>query len=74
MDFEHGTLSGYNNHRCRCELCTRAKNNWSLWNRMDLKATELTIYQHGTPNSYYNYKCRCRFCKDAAKAYRKRKK
>ena len=66
---EHGTLSRYMHHRCRCELC-RAASRANYESRIGRPPP-----RHGTSSSYRNWGCRCVKCRRAERlAQRKRQK
>lgn len=60
-DYIHG-VNGYNNYKCRCEICTTA-NSASLYEAKERRAA-LPVPErvHGSENGYGNYKCRCEAC------------
>lgn len=68
--WEHGTLSGYQYHGCRCDPCTAA--NTLAVTTAKLKRIERARIegipdhvQHGIPSTYENWNCRCSPCVDA---------
>jgi hypothetical protein len=73
-DPRHGTINGYTNHSCRCELC-RAANTESVANARNRRVGELPPEEvHGTENGYSNWRCRCSDCREAhAAAARERR-
>ncbi len=64
----HGTNNGYENHKCRCELCKDASKAYRRQRRESGPVPKPTI-QHGTRSGYNSYKCRCEECKAANKEY-----
>lgn len=65
---KHGFISGYLNHKCRCEACRKA---WSGYMREYRRKQHeklllgLAEPEHGTLNTYGNYRCRCAACRAA---------
>jgi hypothetical protein len=79
-DPRHGTVNGYNNHRCRCDRCREAQriyiNDYNHRTgrhrpRVQYLAEDFPI-QHGTETGYN--RCRCDECKAAAAAARQRRR
>lgn len=73
---EHGTLSHYNNHGCRCDPCKAAqtiyRHEYQARKAAGLPArTYKPKVEHGTVNGYQHHKCRCDLCR-AAIAQRRR--
>ena len=75
---KHGTLSGYHNHKCRCDECRAAATEYERRRREANKAKGNPPVKkkmpkgpvpHGTPNGYNAHKCRCDACKAAAAEY-----
>jgi hypothetical protein len=64
----HGTLSGYDHHRCRCDQCRQARKQY----RKELREREdkADAPWHGKLTGYYDHRCRCDACKEEARAYR----
>lgn len=63
---QHGTLSGYRNSNCRCDLC-RAANSayYRKWRKDKAEAFakgEAQPAKHGTYSTYADYRCRCEPC------------
>ncbi len=67
----HGTIDGYNRHRCRCDECKAAHRERCITNRqrrldqrieVDGKFYSPIVERHGTTNGYRNYGCRCAGC------------
>lgn len=76
----HGTLSGYNHHRCRCDACRAASSRSRLHYRRANPATDIQSRQsraarlaagelpevpHGVYSTYVEYRCRCDLCRTA---------
>jgi hypothetical protein len=62
----HGTLTGYNTHACRCELCRDAFRVYSKARRRLRSALlEPDDPRHGRYTTYRNWMCRCTPCLDA---------
>ena len=78
----HGTVNGYSNYGCRCDLCKRAgsQSNKLQKSRRIAIPKDGTEWYHGTHNGYHNWGCRCEPChqafkieqRQAAVRYRKR--
>lgn len=73
---QHGTLSAYRKHKCRCDECKAALTEYHRrWREAhpDYR-TERTRQPsaHGTIRRYTSYKCRCDECQAAAVKYRRR--
>lgn len=69
----HGTSGGYTNHKCRCDDCRsawneycskRKKKAWSNWNGE--RNPEL---EHGLEQTYQNHGCKCLECLKAHSIY-----
>lgn len=73
---DHGTLSTYTNHGCRCEACKRANadyhRNLRRTRRAALAAGRAPGLKHGSFSTYTNHGCRCEACKRAKREYRRR--
>lgn len=78
----HGTLNGYSNIRCRCDLCreagaieNRKQKTRRLANRVVVDGVLIHPFAcHGTETGYRNWGCRCDLCTEAASvASRKRR-
>lgn len=72
---KHGTISGYQHHKCRCTDCCNAKREYEK--KLKLKKLEgipelvgPKPIQHGTHNAYTNRKCRCEICSAFMRGYR----
>jgi hypothetical protein len=67
---QHGTISGYQYHGCRCDECRTAmraaKRKWVA----SVKGTEPR--EHGTLTGYVNHYCRCDLCRAEGARYRAR--
>ncbi|WP_288384310.1 hypothetical protein [uncultured Acinetobacter sp.] len=71
----HGTLSGYQHYKCRCNKCRAVKLAYEkkLKEQKGLKKPELVgpkPIAHGTSNSYQYYGCRCEICSAFMRGYR----
>lgn len=71
---KHGTISGYQYHKCRCTDCRNAKRKYEK--KLKLKKLEgipeligPKPIQHGTHNAYTNRKCRCEICSAFMRGY-----
>jgi hypothetical protein len=68
---EHGSLTMYTHHKCRCDLCKQANREQS---RKYRNSVPRKLLEHGTVNMYTYHKCRCELCtkaqRDKAKEYR----
>lgn len=77
-DERHGTINGYVNHMCRCDLCTDANTEEQQKQRSKRALREPPPESHGTPSCYVNWKCRRPECREAynaeARARRARQK
>lgn len=71
---KHGTVSEYNNHGCRCDLCREANKSYRRARRLSYKENKNRIPRHGTRNEYSNYGCRCEECRKAYSDIQKRHK
>jgi len=65
----HGTHRGYQNHKCRCEKCTKANTDYVTKRRVKLRTSEKI--PHGTITGYGDYSCRCDKCKLTYSEYKK---
>jgi hypothetical protein len=67
-DPRHGTMNGYINHGCRCDLCRAANTEYCRVRRIerDLAPNDP---RHGRWTTYFNYACRCVRCKAAHNEY-----
>jgi hypothetical protein len=72
-DPRHGTVNGYDNHRCRCDDCKAA------WARISADRRRRRAYvirsddeRHGTNSFYCNHGCRCPACTEAAASTQRR--
>lgn len=63
----HGTPGGYSNHKCRCDECRLAWNQYCIERRkrrkLEFQAGEIEV-THGTSTAYA-YGCRCFVCVEA---------
>lgn len=76
-DPRHGTVTGYNNHRCRCDGCREA---WRVYHLAYLYRTgrqrpmaeflASRMLSHGTISGYKRG-CRCDLCQPVGAATRK---
>lgn len=61
----HGKASGYTNHGCRCEACTKAmkaaRDRW-IASLADRPSSQIP---HGTSSGYSCWGCRCGSCTEA---------
>jgi hypothetical protein len=76
---DHGRISTYTNHKCRCLRCTEAWRLYHLGQRAERQQkTEQNggvapVWQHNR-STYYNWACRCEACRtDAAARQRSRR-
>lgn len=72
----HGTISRYNNGRCRCDACRAAITAYRAAAKARKEAgipsrSYKRKFEHGTVNGYQRYACRCERCR-AAMAQRRR--
>lgn len=65
----HGTLSGYTNHKCRCDDCRHAMATYNRELRRSKGIQPPKRAQHGSP-SKYRAGCRCEECVAAKSADR----
>ncbi len=70
----HGTVSEYNNHKCRCAPCREANREYRRKRRTLYIADKERTPDHGTRNEYSNYGCRCDKCREAYSIYQKNNK
>jgi len=74
---DHGSVSTYTNHVCRCDECRAA---WASdtrrmrAGRVQRLANDPTLADHGLASTYCNWGCRCRACTDAATRTRHRRR
>ena len=72
---KHGTVTGYNRHKCRCDGCKAARAaydaDYRARKRVARKSAKPRRRVHGTLNEYNNHRCRCPLCKAARAAYDK---
>jgi hypothetical protein len=60
----HGTINGYQNHKCRCDVCRDAYR--ERMRRLKLERIDrASEAPHGTASGYKNWNCRCAPCKKA---------
>lgn len=70
----HGTINGYTNHSCRCDLCKSA---WSDYNSARTRARiaqDLPPERNHGEYSSYKWGCRCSECKTAQRNRRRENK
>lgn len=81
-DHRHGTIDGYNYHRCRCPRC-RAAVTADTRRRLRAKAAARRAAKlatgppeprHGTITGYNSDRCRCEQCRAAIAAYSRRRR
>jgi hypothetical protein len=67
-DVRHGTINGYTNLKCRCDLCRRA---WADYSAEMCSTAVLPPGdpRHGRYTTYTNYACRCDLCREARADY-----
>jgi hypothetical protein len=63
----HGTVTGYNNHRCRCAECKAAMREY--WRARAKRRATQEPPRHGTRQGYWAYSCRCALCSEAMSEY-----
>jgi hypothetical protein len=64
-DHRHGTINGYSNHKCRCDLCKAAWREYCFAKRQmrfSRGAKNPRTIPHGTTGGYGNWHCRCEDC------------
>lgn len=64
----HGTVNGYNNYRCSCDACRRAKADAQRAGNAGRKQRLPEMFdqlQHGLKSTYVNWGCRCEPCSEA---------
>lgn len=73
-DLDHGSISAYSNHGCRCDTCCIA---WRRYQR-EIKARRRAQFrrgdveiEHGTNAAYDTFGCRCQRCRRARAVYRR---
>lgn len=66
---QHGTVSMYNNHGCRCDDCRAASSAYMMQYRLSKGYKPRPEAAHGTVARYNNHGCRCDACKRAMRAY-----
>lgn len=64
----HGTDTGYDHHRCRCDECRKA-HRVVVRARTERRRLNLTEEDHGKVSSYQHCGCRCELCKKAWREY-----
>jgi len=74
---QHGTVSGYVNHKCHCDKCREA---WRVYNRK--RRAERYAYtkahglprtvKHGSPAAYNQWGCNCDVCSIGHMIYNRR--
>lgn len=75
MTWQHGKTTGYRQHACHCEECTRAHADAQQSFRQKRYASRVERSgrlvhldaPHGTKGGYTNYGCRCVECSRAMK-------
>jgi hypothetical protein len=67
---DHGTLSRYRYHRCRCDDCRHANTIAKRVERTGDPTRGLRVAQHGTRTKYVKG-CRCGLCKGANRTYQR---
>lgn len=61
---QHGTLSGYQNHGCRCRDCRTANREYFVQYRKAKRRADIpTTLKHGTDYARYTYGCDCAECR-----------
>lgn len=74
VDLEHGTMTSYTGHGCRCDPCRafwrRYVREIRARNRIKARRDPSTV-PHGTTYGYQSYGCRCRECKLAMSVTRR---
>jgi len=64
---KHGTISRYNNQRCRCDKCRRAATDYKRAQRGQAPKPWGPTVPHGTTTRYQRWGCRCAACKEASR-------
>jgi len=71
-DPRHGTVNGYANQHCRCELCRAAHRTDQSVQRAKRIARTVANggiapppAKHGAPSTYGNWRCSCEPCREA---------
>jgi hypothetical protein len=68
LPWAHG-VSGYTNHRCRCDECRDAWRTYMAGLRLIRIERPIPDWvKHGRASTYRNYSCRCGDCVAAARA------
>lgn len=74
---DHGSVSTYTNHACRCAACTEA-HRVSFAAKRKRRAARLaidpTLTRHGTESTYTNWVCRCDDCTAAHATFQRQKR
>jgi hypothetical protein len=76
-ELQHGKVTTYNKHGCRCAKCRAAASAYARngkWNRAekrDENRVSTWVQQHGR-NAYGNSMCRCKVCTDANRLYERK--
>ncbi len=68
---DHGSVSTYINHKCRCDACRCAANEAHRRQQAARErrlAADPRLAAHGKMQTYINWGCRCRPCRDAKAA------
>ena len=75
-DPRHGSVTGYDRHKCRCDACRAGHAGRARARRAKTAALRPTPYWkepgytwHGTRGGYTNHKCRCDACRAAWNEY-----
>lgn len=68
---EHGTITQYFNHDCRCDECRKVGAEYARDARARRADLSVPTHLHGKNSTYVNYVCRCQPCKDAHAAYQR---
>lgn len=63
-DPRHGTINGYNNLKCRCDLCRDANTKSHAAYMKRIRRDGRVLGTHGSSLSY-DTGCRCHTCKEA---------
>lgn len=67
QDVPHGTVTGYQWHRCRCLDCRTAATQAARQRAQSRRSSDVPPHViHGTANAAYNYGCACLECRDFA--------
>ena len=67
---DHGTITRYTNHRCRCVLCREVNRQRAARDRRIRYSKPVPAsVPHGQASTYSNWGCRCEPCTKANTAY-----